>query len=102
MVSLAGTKPACRRGKTTISILGEKYGREIQTEKIEKEIQMKQFVLVFCWETHDTTVATHTSAEEDDINEDQFLGVIIGKCEIKRKENCVQMGDDGIAEKEST
>ena len=42
MLSLAGTKPACRRGKTIISILGEKYGREIQTQKIEKEIQMKQ------------------------------------------------------------
>ena len=61
MVSLAGTKPACRRGKTTISILGEKYGREIQTEKIEKEIQMKQFVSVFFWDTHhETTVTKHT------------------------------------------
>ena len=36
LLSLAGTKPACREGKTTISILEEKYGsRERQTRKIE-------------------------------------------------------------------
>ena len=46
MLSLAGTKPACRRGKTIISILGEKYGREIQTQKIEKGKEMKQYLSI--------------------------------------------------------
>ena len=46
LLSLAGTKPACRGGKTTISILEEKYGsREYRLGKLKKEIALEHFEL---------------------------------------------------------
>ena len=50
MLSLAGTKPACRRGKTIISILGEKYGREIQGgRKLKRKYKWNYWYLQYSW-----------------------------------------------------